>query len=116
MNQVRVLIVDDSPTMRAILKSHLRRDPEITVVGEAGDPYEAREAIKALSPDVVTLDINMPRMDGLEFLEKIMRLRPTPVVIVTYETTESAMRAALDAISVDGRLRAKPQMIRIEKL
>lgn len=99
MNQVRVLIVDNSPTMRAILKSHLRRDPEITVVGEAGDPYEAREAIKALSPDVVTLDINMPRMDGLEFLEKIMRLRPTPVIMVSSEVSEGAA-ASIEALAI----------------
>jgi two-component system, chemotaxis family, protein-glutamate methylesterase/glutaminase len=99
MNTIKVLVVDDSPTMRAILKAHLQRDPQITVIGEAGDPYEAREAIKALSPDVVTLDINMPRMDGLEFLEKIMRLRPTPVIMVSSEVGEGAA-ASIEALSI----------------
>lgn len=99
MNMIKVLVVDDSPTMRAILKAHLQRDPEITVIGEAGDPYEAREAIKALSPDVVTLDINMPRMDGLEFLEKIMRLRPTPVIMVSSEVGEGAS-ASIEALAI----------------
>ncbi|WP_424934695.1 protein-glutamate methylesterase/protein-glutamine glutaminase [Amaricoccus macauensis] len=99
MNTTRVLVVDDSPTMRAILRTHLERDPQITVVGEAGDPYEAREAIKALSPDVVTLDINMPRMDGLAFLEKIMRLRPTPVIMVSSEVCEGAA-ASIEALAI----------------
>jgi two-component system, chemotaxis family, protein-glutamate methylesterase/glutaminase len=99
MNTVKVLVVDDSPTMRAILKAYLQRDPQITVIGEAGDPYEAREAIKALSPDVVTLDINMPRMGGLEFLEKIMRLRPTPVIMVSSEVGEGAA-ASIEALAI----------------
>ena len=83
MKQVRVLVVDNSPSMRAVIKSWVQRDPEIAVVGEAGDPYEAREAVKVLSPDVITLDVNMPRMNGLEFLEKLMRARPTPVIMVS---------------------------------
>jgi two-component system, chemotaxis family, protein-glutamate methylesterase/glutaminase len=99
MNQVRVLIVDDSPTMRAILRTYLQSDPEIIVIGEAGDPYEAREAIKALSPHVITLDINMPRMDGLEFLEKIMRLRPTPVIMVSSEVGDGA-QASIEALAI----------------
>ena len=77
-NKIRVLIVDDSPTMRAVIKSCLRKDSAIDVVGEAADPYEARDAIKSLNPDVVTLDVEMPKMSGLAFLDKIMRLRPTP--------------------------------------
>ncbi len=99
MSQVRVLVVDDSPTMRALLSSILRRDPEIEVVGAAGDPYEAREAIKALNPDVLTLDVEMPRMSGLEFLEKLMRLRPTPVVMVSTLTQEGA-ETTLDALEL----------------
>ena len=98
MKQVRVLVVDDFPTMRAIIRAHLRRDDRIVVIGEAGDPYEAREAIKALSPDVITLDVNMPRMDGLEFLEKLMRLRPTPVIMVSSEVGEGAA-AAIEALA-----------------
>ncbi|MCW6507659.1 chemotaxis response regulator protein-glutamate methylesterase [Hyphomicrobiales bacterium BP6-180914] len=76
--------------MRRIIKSVLDRTPDISVVGEAQDPLEAREAIKALNPDVVTLDIEMPRMNGLEFLEKIMRLRPTPVIMVSSLTVSGA--------------------------
>ena len=99
MSKIRVLVVDDSPTMRAILRTWLERDDGIAVVGEAGDPYEAREAVKALSPDVITLDVNMPRMDGLEFLEKLMRLRPTPVIMVSTEVAAGAA-AAVEALAV----------------
>ena len=80
---VRVLVVDDSPTMRGLIAAALRRDPDIEVVGWANDPLEARAAIKRLDPDVITLDVEMPNMNGLEFLEKIMRLRPMPVVMVS---------------------------------
>lgn len=100
---VRVLIVDDSPTMRGLISSILLKDKEIEVVGEAGDPYEAREAIKALSPDVVTLDVEMPRMSGLDFLDRIMRLRPTPVIMVsslTHRGADESIRA-LEAGAVD---------------
>lgn len=90
MNPVRVLIVDDSPTMRSLIAMVLRRDPEIAVVGQAGDPYEAREAIKSLNPDAITLDVEMPNMNGLSFLEKIMRLRPMPVVMVSSLTQRGA--------------------------
>ena len=65
---VRVLIVDDSATMRSLIATVLARDPEIEVVGEAGDPLEAREAIKRLNPDVITLDVEMPNMNGIDFL------------------------------------------------
>jgi len=82
MKKIRVLVVDDSSTMRGLISSALARDPEIEVVGEAADPLQARQAIKTLNPDVVTLDVEMPNMSGLEFLEKIMRLRPMPVIMV----------------------------------
>lgn len=75
--------MDDSPTSRALLWATMKHDPGIEVVGEASDPHRAREMIKALSPDVLTLDVEMPRMDGLSFLQKLMRLRPMPVVIVS---------------------------------
>lgn len=100
---VTVLVVDDSPTMRGLLTAALRRDPEIEVVGSAADPLEAREAIKRLNPDVITLDVEMPNMNGLEFLEKIMRLRPMPVVMVSTLTQSGADTtvAALELGAVD---------------
>ncbi len=90
MKPCRVLVVDDSATMRALIASALSNDPSIKVVGEAADPLEAREAIKRLDPDVVTLDIEMPKMNGLDFLERIMRLRPTRVIIVSSQTEKCA--------------------------
>lgn len=100
---VRVVIVDDSPTMRGLISATLSRDPEIEIVGSAADPYEARAAIKSLNPDVVTLDVEMPNMNGLEFLEKIMRLRPMPVVMVSTLTQKGAevTLAALELGAVD---------------
>ncbi|GLI92451.1 protein-glutamate methylesterase/protein-glutamine glutaminase [Methylocystis echinoides] len=106
MKPCSVLVVDDSRTMRSLIAATLAADPEITVVGEASDAFEAREAIKQLSPDVVTLDIEMPKMNGLDFLERIMRLRPTPVIIISSLTergTETSIRAleigAVDCIA-----------------
>lgn len=87
---VRALVVDDSPTMRGLVTALLTRDPEIEVIGTAAAPAEARAMIRDLDPDVVTLDIEMPGMDGLSFLEKIMRLRPTPVVMVSSLTGRGA--------------------------
>lgn len=100
---VTVLIVDDSATMRGLIAATLGRDPEIQVVGSAADPLEARDAIKRLNPDVITLDIEMPNMNGLEFLEKIMRLRPMPVVMVSTLTQAGAevTVAALELGAVD---------------
>lgn len=96
---VRVLIVDDSPTMRGIISAILRRDPEIEVVGTAAASAEARTMIRELNPDVITLDIEMPGMDGLALLEKIMRLRPTPVVMVS-GLTHSGAQATLTALEI----------------
>jgi len=87
---VGVLIVDDSATMRGLIAAALKRDPDIEVLGFANDPIEAREQVKKLNPDVITLDVEMPKMNGLEFLEKIMRLRPTPVVMVSTLTQAGA--------------------------
>jgi two-component system chemotaxis response regulator CheB len=81
--KISVLIVDDSALVREILTAVLSSDPTIDVVGTAVDPIDAREKIKRLNPDVLTLDIEMPRMDGIVFLEKIMSLRPMPVVMVS---------------------------------
>jgi len=99
MTPVRVLVVDDSATMRGLITLALRRDPEIEVVGTAGDPLQAREAIKAHKPDVITLDVEMPGMNGLEFLEKIVRLRPTPVVMVS-NLTGQGTEAAIEAMQI----------------
>ncbi len=86
----RALIVDDSALMRQLLNQILSSDPEIEVVATAGDPFAAREKIKALNPDVLTLDIEMPRMDGLTFLEKLMRGHPMPVVMISTLTEKGA--------------------------
>lgn len=80
---IRVLIVDDSALIRRLLSDILSADPEIQVVGTAEDPIVARQKIKTENPDVLTLDVEMPRMNGLEFLELLMRLRPMPVVMVS---------------------------------
>jgi two-component system, chemotaxis family, protein-glutamate methylesterase/glutaminase len=90
MKKVRALIVDDSATMRQMIAAVLRRDPEIEVVGVAGDPFEALRAIKLLQPDVLTLDIEMPRRNGRDFLKRLMRIRPMPIVMVSVHTTEGA--------------------------
>jgi two-component system, chemotaxis family, protein-glutamate methylesterase/glutaminase len=95
----RVLVVDDSPTMRGLISSILSSDPDVDVVGQAGDAMEAREAIKRLNPDVVTLDIEMPNMNGLDFLEKIMTLRPMPVIMVSSLTHRGA-DATLAALEI----------------
>ncbi|WP_029008608.1 protein-glutamate methylesterase/protein-glutamine glutaminase [Azospirillum halopraeferens] len=103
---IRVVVVDDSSLMREMLKDILGRERGIEVAGTARDPYEARELIKTTNPDVITLDVEMPRMDGLAFLEKIMTLRPTPVVMVsslTQEGSDAAVRAlelgAIDCVA-----------------
>ncbi len=96
---VRVLIVDDSAVIRQLLSMLLSEDSEIEVVGTAGDPYEARERIKALNPDVVTLDVEMPNMDGVTFLRKIMTLRPMPVVMVS-TLTQAGAEITLEALEI----------------
>ncbi len=102
---VRVVVCDDSQFMRELLCEALTRQKGVAVVGAAADPYEARELIKATDPDVVTLDIDMPRMDGLTFLDRIMKLRPMPVVMISSHTArgaditiEALERGAVDAM------------------
>lgn len=89
-SKTRVLIVDDSALVREMLTGILSADPRLEVVGTAPDPIIARDKIKALSPDVLTLDVEMPRMNGIDFLERIMRLRPMPVVMISTLTQEGA--------------------------
>ena len=89
-NKIKVLIVDDSALIRQMMEKMLAGDPAIEVVGTAQDPYIAREKIKKLNPDVITLDVEMPRMDGLTFLSNLMRLRPMPVVMVSSLTEKGA--------------------------
>jgi len=96
---VRVLIVDDSPSMQRLLAAVLESDPEIEVVGTAAEPMAARAAIKELNPDVVTLDVEMPGMNGLQFLEKIMKLRPMPVVMISSYTQRGA-DVSMEALSI----------------
>ena len=100
---VRIVTVDDSPTMQAFLSRMLAGDPEIEIVGAALNAYEARDMIRDLNPDVITLDVEMPGMNGLVFLEKIMRLRPMPVVIVSSMSGDNCTTAirALELGAVD---------------
>jgi len=101
--RIRVLVVDDSAVVRDVFSRELARDPDIEVVGAVPDPYVARDEIVRLAPDVVTLDVEMPRMDGLTFLRKLMRHYPLPVIIVSSLTTKGGAMAleALDIGAVD---------------
>lgn len=90
MSKIKVLIVDDAALMRKLLTEILSQSSKIEVVGTAADPFIAREKIKQLNPDVITLDVEMPRMDGITFLKNLMRLRPTPVVMISTLTEDGA--------------------------
>jgi two-component system chemotaxis response regulator CheB len=105
-----VLIVDDSALIRSLLTEVVNRQPDMIAVGAAPDPIVAREMIRNLNPDVLTLDVEMPRMDGIEFLEKLMRLRPMPVVMVSTMTEKGAQvtMRALELGAVD--FVAKPKL------
>jgi two-component system, chemotaxis family, protein-glutamate methylesterase/glutaminase len=106
---VRVLIVDDSSIVRQVLSRELAKQPGITVVGTAPDPFVARDKILSLRPDVITLDIEMPRMDGLTFLRRLMKHHPVPVIIVSSLTPKGCQTAmacmeagAIDVLSKPG--------------
>lgn len=100
---IKVLVVDDSPVFRALLTQLISSDPDLEVIGSAEDPYQARELIKRFNPDVLTLDIEMPKMNGVQFLRNLMRLRPMPVVMISTLTQHGAdaTLAALEAGAVD---------------
>jgi two-component system chemotaxis response regulator CheB len=111
--RIRVLVVDDSAVMRQMLTDLLSRDPQIEIVGTAADAYIARSKIVKLAPDVLTLDVEMPRMDGLTFLEKLMRAHPMPVVMVSSLTQrggETTLRA-LELGAVDFVPKPSPDVI-----
>lgn len=99
MKKITVIVVDDSALIRTLLSELLNQDPEIEVVATASDPYQAREKIKQFNPDVLTLDVEMPKMDGVTFLRNLMRLRPMPVVMVS-TLTEKGAQVTLEALEL----------------
>jgi len=110
MRKIEVVVVDDSALVRSLLAAIIDAEPDMRCVGAASDPYVAREMIRNLDPTVITLDVEMPRMDGLDFLERLMRLRPTPVVMVSTLTAQGAETTlrALELGAVD--FVAKPRV------
>lgn len=116
MRRLRVLVVDDSAVIRALLTEVLSSDPEIEVIGTAHDPLIARRKIKDLNPDLITLDIHMPRMNGLEFLSKLMKVHPLPVVMIA-GATDNAAQQVFEAINLGAvDFIHKPQLSDVESL
>lgn len=116
---IRVLVVDDSAIVRRVLTDELSKHPDIEVVGTAVDPYVARDKIMRLKPDVITLDLEMPRMDGLSFLTKLMKHFPIPVIVVSSLTpanSETALKAlelgAVEVIAKPGSAYSTPDVDR----
>ncbi|MDO9002679.1 MAG: chemotaxis response regulator protein-glutamate methylesterase [Aquabacterium sp.] len=99
MAKIRVVVVDDSALVRSLLTEIINRQPDMECIGAAADPLVAREMIRNLNPDVITLDVEMPRMDGIDFLAKLMRLRPMPVVMVS-TLTERGAEVTLKALEL----------------
>ncbi|MBX3350208.1 MAG: chemotaxis response regulator protein-glutamate methylesterase [Nitrospira sp.] len=110
MKTINVLVVDDSATVRQVMSDLLRKDPEIRVIGAASDPIFAMEHMKKLWPDVITLDVEMPRMDGISFLKHLMATRPTPVVLCS-SLTEKGAETTMQALSAGAvSIITKPKM------
>ncbi len=106
---IRVLVVDDSAVVRQVFKRALDADPEIEVIGTAPDPYVARDMIAADTPDVITLDIEMPRMDGITFLRKLMSFHPIPTIVVS-SLTQEGTKMGVEALQAGAvQVLAKPQ-------
>lgn len=99
MTKVKVLIIDDSALVRSLLREMISSDPRLEVCGAAEDPFQAREMIKQLQPDVLTLDIEMPRMNGISFLKNLMRLRPMPVIMIS-TLTQIGAPETLEALAI----------------
>ena len=99
MTKTTVVVVDDSALVRSLLTEIINRQPDMSCIGSASDPFAAREMIRNLNPDVITLDVEMPRMDGIDFLSKLMRLRPMPVVMVS-TLTERGAEVTLKALEL----------------
>jgi two-component system, chemotaxis family, protein-glutamate methylesterase/glutaminase len=107
---IRVIVIDDSALMRNLLKEIIDEAPDLECIATAPDPIIARDKIRELNPDVITLDIEMPKMDGLEFLERLMRLKPTPVIMIS-SLTEQGSEAALHALELGAvDIIAKPKL------
>lgn len=116
LKKIKVLIIDDSALIRQLLQEILSKDAAIEVVGTAADPLIAREKIKQLSPDVLTLDIEMPKMDGITFLKNLMRLRPMPVIMIS-TLTEAGADVTLEALEIGAvDFIPKPKIDVVEKL
>src|SRR4051812_13572155 len=116
MKPVKVLIIDDSALTRSILQRIINADPELEVVGTAIDPIIAAKKIQLIKPDVITLDLEMPRMDGLTFLKKLNSTIPTPVIVISGNSPR-ASRAAIDALDLGAvDIIEKPDLSTPEKL
>jgi two-component system, chemotaxis family, protein-glutamate methylesterase/glutaminase len=99
MGKIRVIVVDDSALVRSLLAEIINRQPDMQCIGTANDPLIAREMIRELNPDVITLDVEMPRMDGIDFLSRLMRLRPMPVIMIS-TLTEKGAEVTLKALEL----------------
>ena len=105
--KIRVLVIDDSAIVRRLISQMLAGEPDIEVVGGAPDPFVARDKILELQPDVLTLDVEMPRMDGLSFLKRLMRYRPRPVVVISSMARIGVEALRLGAVEVLASLRGR---------